>query len=340
MKGITGDGWGTQTPVVSSPSQPWLAAGQWHGHSHGVYRGQRHLLLPTVPRGLDVLLGADPRDHSPSLPRERFPCPCTYLGRIPGWIYSCQFACLTMKGICRGERCNWPGVGQNPPYGVFCGSLVDLSPAHRLWGVRAGPMSFEPLGKGLLPYRGRVSSSTFLAVSLAPRAGSDPRELQTPTRERQIKKALSVNRTQPSFSKAGEGRRRPRQKAEGNPLLARPRRCLVLHWVADGYGPVVLLKTRDLLVFSHWFWLCKGLWWWFCSTTPLPFMSFSRLPPPLPSQATTLMELWSHLTSTPASWRSTSARRTHQICKWFPCSTAGTVLVVVFCGEALQREES
>lgn len=243
MKGITGDGWGTQTPVVSSSSQAWLAAGQRQSQP-------RHLLLPTVPRGLDVLLGSDPQDHSPSLPRERFPCPCTYLGRIPGWIYSCQFACLTMKGICRGERCNWPGVGQNPPYGVFCGSLVDLSPAHRLWGVRAGPMSFEPLGKGLLPYRGRVSSSTFLAVSLAPRAGSDPRELQTPTRERQIKKALSVNKTQPSFSKAGEGRRRPRQKAEGNPLLARPRRCLVLHWDADGYGPVVLLK-RGICWSSH-----------------------------------------------------------------------------------------
>lgn len=60
-------------------------------------------------------------------------------------------------------------------------------------------------------------------------------------------------------------------------------------------------------------------------------MSFSglMLPPPLPLQATTLMELWNHLTSTLASWKSTSARRTHQICK---CSTAGTALAGVFGG--------
>lgn len=41
-------------------------------------------------------------------PSAHTPCP---FGRIPSWIYFCRFACLGMKGICRGESCNWPGVG-------------------------------------------------------------------------------------------------------------------------------------------------------------------------------------------------------------------------------------
>lgn len=66
-------------------------------------------------------------------------------------------------------------------------------------------------------------------------------------------------------------------------------------------------------------------------------MSSSQLtlPPALPSQATTLMELWNHRTSTPASWKSTSARRTRQICKCPPCSAAGTAFAVVFCAVIL-----
>lgn len=71
-------------------------------------------------------------------------------------------------------------------------------------------------------------------------------------------------------------------------------------------------------------------------------MSFSwlLLLPPLPLQAMTLMELWSHLTSTLAFWKSTSARRTHQICKCFPCSTTETVFTDVFCGEVLSNFQS
>lgn len=85
------------------------------------------------------------------------------------------------------------------------------------------------LGRARLRYRswgrrgGRAFSSTFLAVSLAPRAGTDPRGLQTPTSERQIKKALSVNKTRPSFPRAGEGRRSPPGERRGK-STACPRR--------------------------------------------------------------------------------------------------------------------
>jgi len=65
--------------------------------------------------------------------------------------------------------------------------------------------------------------------------------------------------------------------------------------------------------------------------------SWLMLPPSLPSQATTLTELWNHPTSTPASWKSTSARRTHQICKCFPCSASGMVFTLVFSGEMLSN---
>lgn len=80
------------------------------------------------------------------------PCP---LGKIPSWIYFCQFACLNMKGICRGECCNWPDVGQNPPYGVFRSSLVAFPPVHSLWGVRAGPQALGLLGRALFLIRAK-----------------------------------------------------------------------------------------------------------------------------------------------------------------------------------------
>lgn len=115
--------------------------------------------------------------------------------------------------------------------------------------------------------------------------------------------------------------------------------CLVLRWDADGYGQRAVLKLKGLLIFSDQFLDSAKVWWCFCPAKQGPFVSFSwlMLLPPLPSQATTLMELWNHLTSTLASWKSTSARRTHQICKCFPCSAAGAVFAVVFGGEVLSN---
>lgn len=73
------------------------------------------------------------------------PCP---LGRIPGWIYFCQFARLYYERDLRRRVLQLAGVGQNPG-GVFRGSSVDLPPAHSLWGARAGPQALGLLGRAL-----------------------------------------------------------------------------------------------------------------------------------------------------------------------------------------------
>lgn len=100
---------------------------------------------------------------------------------------------------------------------------------------------------------GRAFSSTFLAVSLAPRAGTDPRGLQTPTSERQIKKALSVNKTRPSFPRAGEGRRSPPGERRGKSTACPRRReereegsCgIQSHHGSGGEIPVRSVKQRQ-----------------------------------------------------------------------------------------------
>lgn len=48
------------------------------------------------------------------------PCP---LGRIPSWIYFCRFACLGMKGICRGRATIGRG-GLEPPGPAFADQRV------------------------------------------------------------------------------------------------------------------------------------------------------------------------------------------------------------------------
>lgn len=48
------------------------------------------------------------------------PCP---LGRIPSWIYFCRFACLGMKGICRGRAAIGRG-GLEPPGLAFADQRV------------------------------------------------------------------------------------------------------------------------------------------------------------------------------------------------------------------------
>lgn len=48
------------------------------------------------------------------------PCP---LGRIPSWIYFCRFACLGMKGICRGRAAIGRG-GLEPPGPAFADQQV------------------------------------------------------------------------------------------------------------------------------------------------------------------------------------------------------------------------
>lgn len=73
------------------------------------------------------------------------------------------------------------------------------------------PEGIRPLGQGCLHAldSGRRRAGTplppFLAMSLALRVGIDSRGLQAPTSERQIKKALSINKAQPSFHSTGGG---------------------------------------------------------------------------------------------------------------------------------------
>lgn len=59
--------------------------------------------------------------------RSLYPHPPCPLGRIPSWIYFCRFACLGMKGICRGRAAIGWGGGAGAPQAGLCGSAGDLS---------------------------------------------------------------------------------------------------------------------------------------------------------------------------------------------------------------------
>lgn len=158
-----------------------------------------------------------------------------------------------MKGICRGRAAIGRG-GLEPPGPAFADQRVTF-PGNRgdpggrglLLGFHVG--SFRMVFHRL-PYRSGGSwifSSTFLAAPLAPRAGSGPGGLRTPTWERQIKEGFSVNKTLPSFPGTGQG-------GEEEPSGERTGKSTSCPWRGEGgrSGADPELQWRNSSVF------CRG----------------------------------------------------------------------------------